>query len=469
MTRTRTRETNVLSKRHFNRIVKRSRQRAKKLFPVWNIVWNLRGKTRLPLGAASMMVMSSTLDERRNNERIDLLCVVAQASPEDGVIHYSDVRMRHDFSKNPHAGARGLILDPRSPSEPGVKKGDRPNSDWVRLALDADNARVRAAEQNWKLPVIPKLPAFVLGFPDMHSIDFEMTPALMEDIANHMGKSVRQLQAEHSPEEIDMLGKAHWPDLFTAPNAVGNPSNLWTIDHKYTTALRRATRSWEDFSDLVGMDVRNPARDLGQHRFGNPTAAVCSKEGVDLRTLLESLSGMDDADDDVEGSVSGGIHDQIMGLLPKVREHLGASNAVFTDQDLLSAICDPESKLTSSTKNFLAELGEVEALKVARDYLVETRPLVAMGTTDEDLLTALANPAQPLFASQLCAIQTLRRDLRTQPEEAFRFDSQTLARDRVYANLWANAGWSPSATQMESFDAPRKSRRRRRKPQHAKG
>ncbi len=426
----RTRDDNLLSKRHFSRIVKRPYWKSKRLFPIWALTFMLRGQTRVPLGSASMMVQSSHECDGRHREAIELSCVSAQQQPKTGEISYASIRMSHAFERNPHAGARGRILDPRDPGDHGIKRGHRPNGDWCRGALGLDQARVKACENNWELGVIPELPRFEVAYEGMDSIEYEMSNALKDVIAEHMGRPRRFIDA--MPEcDLVMLGKAHWPDLWTAPGVAGNTSSFFVIDHKFTTQLERSKRVIEDFSGMLGEDVWNPAHDLAKYRFANPARRCAEAAGFDLDEAFALLRNTEAGEESVEA-----VEDQILGLRLTVRGALGSVSPLFSDDDVDYAITSPDAEMVSAVGNPVEILGEAVAVEWAREYLAKQQPHLLPCVTDADLASAMQKPAAPLYASKLCKTQVLRRDLRTAPADAFSFSSVALERDRVSANLW---------------------------------
>lgn len=436
----RSRDANPLARRHFSRVVKRPYHRARKLFPSWGLTWNLKGKCILPLGTAS--AMSQVSYDNDGKENIELTCVVAQLDPKTGEIAYSDVKMSHAFHRNPYARARGRILDPRFSNEPGVKHGDRPNGDWVSLALDMDALRVRVAEQNWKLDVEPALPEFQLGYESMDEINFEVTQALVDRIGEHMGRSPKVMRKTDSAE-LDMLGKAEWPDLWQAPNTEDNPTSLWWINHRYVAdpvSIRRAKKIFEDFRGLAGVEVHNPVRDMGKFTFPNPAAGCAKAAGFDLPEALDTLADLEMAAAD--GDVITALEAQILAVIPAVREALGPVSVLFTDEDIDQAVVQSGDALVAPPR-FLEKLGDDEVVSLVRRHVEKTKPTLISVTTDEDLLNAARSPGQPLMASRMCQLQVLYRDVRLDIEDSLCFNAATLGRDRVTANFWPSLQWSP--------------------------
>lgn len=480
---TRTNNVNPLVCQHAKKILRRGQQLRNALHHVWGITWNLRGRKLCRLGSASMMAMSYHPSER--GDVIETLCVVAQTDPQSGVVHYSDIRMAHDFARSPCEGARDRVLDPREEGTRTNKAYERPNASWVRLALELDRQACRSVTNNWKLPVVPVLPTFYAGYTSMDAIDLEITPAMKRLIATHMGRSIGYL--ETLPEEdLKMLARAHWADLWIAPGIDMNDSNLWLINTDYTTQLVKSPRLYEDFSQMMGVDCFNPARELTEVYFHNPVRDCAETQGIDLDGTLaviragehaaavqvaesideqhDFLAGDYDYDDaepmtptefvcDYDEAV-----DRLLLLRNCVRGTLGAYSQRFSDEEINFCVVNPDLKMKMNVESALYELGQETAVRLAREYLREHRPLVNAGATDADLVKALENPHAPLYASQLCGVQIMRRDTRIDAADAFRFDPLMLNRDRVYANIWAGAGWTPRTTNMEHYAEPRQSK-----------
>lgn len=461
------REYHPLSQRHYEQVIVAGRRDNKALRGVWGLTWNLRGQTLFKLGTASAMAMSFS------PEAISLFCVSAQLDPRTGGIHYAQVRMAHDFQRNPRPGVRGPVLDPRETGEAGVRRRDRPNGSWVRLGLDLHSACRAATRQNWRLPVVPRLPRFLAGFQDMQAIDAELTPAIVRDIAKHLGKTPEQVAG--LPHEEQMLfAKSMWPELWSAPGCPGNDTKLWLIDTKYTTRLTAASCLYEDFSQLVGVNIENPVRSVKQVGVYNPTTQLASEHGIDLNATFQSLLRQADAadvqvtesdDQPYNAAVDGDevqpmtpttfscsydeAIDNIIRLRGLVRQHLGAIE--IDDAAIDRATLNPAEPLIVQVtpevlRDYARKYEAKDTVDVLRAQLECDRLSASSGTTDEDLLRALESPASPLYASRLCQQQILRRDMRLEPEDTFQFSPELLERDRVYARFWPDDTWSPPAS-----------------------
>lgn len=458
-----------LSRRHFNRVVKRPHKTATKLFPLWAITYVTKGKTLVPAGSVSIQVLSSQPDPTNpKQENIELTCITGEVEHHAGITHFSRPRMSHNFARNPKPGARGRVLDPRDSDDPTVKKGDKPNADWVRWALDADKARLAAVDQNHRLPVAPELPAIVVGFANPELVPFQMSLRLKKDVAAHMGRSLSHVD-EMDPETLEVLARAHWDGLFKAPGSEGNDTGLWLINAEYISNFSRATRIYEDYSNLVGCNVWNPARDVA--KMGLTREGVFGKVNIArILEIMEALSKTDAADADVPADTEGKspvevLEDEFLALIEEIRTNMGYTAPLFDDMQIIDFINHPEREILEFGKHDLAEkLGEENTVTLLRGVLELTRPHLLPYVSDAELVSAAKNLGAPLFAAKLPRVQVLRRDLRVPMEDAFRFTPETLGRERVYANMWPG-DWSPKAEYVEAYDAarPRRNRRRNRR------
>ncbi len=463
-----------LSTAHYQKVICRGRKLQSALLPLWGISWNLRGRSLFGLGSASMMALSyHTSDHPRG--MIELLCVGATTDPETGSIHYSNIRMAHDFSRNPRPGGRKRVLDPRDEGT-RVRQGDRPNASWVRLGLEVDRMACRAVANNWRLPAAPVLPVFYAGFNNMSDINMEMTPALLREIAFHMEKPIKAVE-RMNPDELMGLARAHWPELWRSPDAADNDTGLWLINTAYITQFQQSARLFEDFTGMLGVECWNPAREIHDATFANPVRECAEENGINLDTTLVAIeAGAAAQDVEVDEVIDPcySAYDFYNGQPPTepmsdtrftcsydeavenllylrncVRGSLGVYSAKFSDAEINFAVTNPDAPLLMTVNDPWNDMVHEDAVRLARQQLQATRPLLSLGTTDEDLAKALENPQAPLYASRMCGVQIMRRDTRMLPEQAFSFTPAALERDRVYAHLWAGEGWIPGGAREQ--------------------
>lgn len=456
-----------LSKKHFKNIVKRPPHVFSKLYPIWALTFVTRGKMLAPLGSVSLQVISSQPDPHNSKrESIELTCLTAEVEHATGVVHFSRPRMSHDFGRNPQPGARKRVLDPREPDDPTVKSSDRPNADWVRWALDADKARSVAADNNYRLLASPQLPKIVLGFANPELVPFEVTTALQQEIANHMGQPLRHVEAMDL-SVIATLGRAHWDELFTPPDHPTNRTGLYLIDAKFVSNFSRATRVYEDYSDLCGVDIWNPARDVARMGLTRDSIFPTSPQSASrLAELLGVLSHTHEADVANAGESPNQVEameNELLELLSEARKNLGCVAGLFTDYQVLDFVNHPEQEVLNFGKHDLVDkIGEEATAELLRSVLGTTRPHLLPYVDDSELVAAAQNLAAPLHVARLPRVQVLRRDLRVPIEDALKFGPQQLRQERVYGNFWPG-DWSPRAEYVAAYDTPRTRQKRRRK------
>ena len=219
--------------------------------------------------------------------------------------------------------------------------------------------------------------------------------------------------------------RAAWEEAFIAPTDPANNTGLWLLPHSLTTDIYRAVRLFEDFSHCVGANVFNPARLLNERTAPNPAIELAQEMGFDLVSDLAVLA------ETSEGSPEyAGIEQRLIGLVPALREKTGASTAIG-DQDLLNAICQPEMPVAIQPS--LDSFDEAEQIRLLRSNL---KPHINECCTDADLLEAARNPNGPLFASGLCRVQCLYRNIYAPLPEAMTFSAEVLGRNRIHAKCW---------------------------------
>ncbi len=463
------REYHPLSNAHYQQVIRRPRSARNRMASIYGITWNLRGRTMLKLGTASMQVLSyhpSADPEMRDT--IELRCITAAAGP-GGTINYNQVRMSHDFLRSPFPGARERVLDPRDEGCAGTRPGDRPNASWVKLALEVDRKAAQAAAGNHHLPVVPMLPVFYAGFSSMSDISMEITPALLWQLSQEHNTSVADLKAMPA-EELNQLATAFWPRLWRAPDTEGNDTGKWLIETAFITDFSQSTQLYEDFSDMMGVDVWNPVRNITQATVANPVAAIAAELNISLSDVLISVARYNLADKEVDeqavssmlaeissrvtaaGSVPAMSRpvasyedacEQFMELVTAAQAKLAEYGTAVTEEVLEEAVNNFDKPIVLAISDPWQQMPRSEAVKATREALDADRPFISSGTTDEDILAALEYPGKPLRASKLCGIQLLYRDTRVSPEDAFHFTPAALQIDRVSASLWAGPEWSP--------------------------
>lgn len=447
-----------LGDRHFRQIVCRPQNLRKRMYPVWAMTWrpggnnsSFLGKLFRPIG--SPLMMSQISYPAGDREGIALFGVAAQINPQTAVVAYEDVRLRHHFHFVPYPGAGGAVLDPRED-----KVGGRGNASWVQLGLEVDRVRQRAAERNFQLPAVPCLPDIYFGYGDQAGAKFEITPELIQRAAHDMEinwggtdvSDLRNLRAEQttakqqafaalSAEEQAVRLQAAWAAAFIKPNDDGNDTGLWLLPHSLSTNVYAATRVFEYFGGLVGAHVFNPARQLTGTQVPNVAIDVAKEAGIDLAADLASIAELGDND-----PVYLEVEAKLLALLPAYRAKLGASEAI-ADADLLGALCTYADPVTIAPA--VQDVPEAEQVRLMRATI---KPHFSDCCTDADLLQAVQAPNSALFASGLCAVQCLYRNVRVPLDAALRFGPQELGRERVQATMWYDLPQGRSQPRVKS-------------------
>ncbi len=448
---------------HFKRIGCRSLRTFEEMTPLWGCSWNLRGQTMLSLGKASLMGVSYHVNYPKPS--IEAVCVVAQSNPATGEINYDDIRMSHDLRRAPVPGARDRVLDPREETLRNVAPGDRPNASWLRLGLQIDQHVYRAVYESWRLPVVPKLPVFWAGYKNPEAVPLMITPSLIADIAQHLRTTPAAVKALDKPL-LDALAKAHWPEVFVAPDVEWNDTGLWLIRTEYLTNFT-SKALFEDFTGMIGVEVWNPARDLAL-QFGNPTRRAAASLNIDIDAAIAAINaGGHEASSKLRiprdpyyngykakfgatvpamtACFTTGQLEKATDAILRVRELVAAAfsrkirRKISTDE-LNFAVLNPDAEIVEEST--LADYREDYLISLVREQL-RGNPLINSGTTDADICQAVYNLREPLVASRVCRPQVLVRHTGIDPAAAFNFPSTRLERPGVTANLWAGEGWYP--------------------------
>jgi hypothetical protein len=179
-------------------------------------------------------------------------------------------------------------------------------------------------------------------------------------------------------------------------------------------------RIYEDFSNMLGVPTRNPARGVSPFQLPNPAADVLARYRVD-------------ASQDFNQPLS---EELITELKRAMREAIGAAAESFEDEEILDAITSPERPLVSWRR-------------VLRKLRSRLTPYFSECSTDDDLLRAARNPDDPLIASGACKVQVLQR--MESEDDALRFSADELGR-RIDLDL--TVGRPPSTVAAPQMPAP---------------
>jgi hypothetical protein len=426
-----------LSLRHQQQLGHRAGKTWVRMRSVWGVSWrpgmgggSFIGKLFRTFGTPVMMVQVGY--QEGGQEHVGLFGINAQVDPHTSQVSYDKCVMRHNFFCTPRPDAKGPMLNTR-------------NESWVQLALDVDRVRQRRMEANFVLPAVPRLPEIYYGFGSKESTRFEITPALRQtayadqEIAvrttalkglNNLDSTIaaaREQAFNALPEDVQKL-KLHqaWDAAFIDPRDPENPTGLYLLNHKYSTAVMASTRVFEYFGGMVGADVYNPARKLGGKVVENKALEIAKTAGVDLVHVIDALATS------AEGSPEAvDMENALRALVPIFREKQpGLPAEASEDGVLLSLVNYGDPLLVEPAVQQMAEKDQIVAMRKA------TLPHIADCCTDEDLLQAVLQPTQPLYARGLCQVQVLHRNVKLPLAEALTFTENDLGRERVSAQLW---------------------------------
>jgi len=423
------------SDRHFRQIVCRPRSAQMALTETWAITRRPGDRSDSFLGENVLRPLGSTRHivlryvKVGDNVVMPLTGYTSQIVPQTAqVVIGGEVNnvFNYDFSLRPHPGARSRILDPaRNPS-------------LVQIGLDMDRLCQRANERRHVLATAPTMPQFVLEFatPPVATD----TPALRARIAAHMEKPIKVINAmaddlEKGDDDTVMLADGvvdsdghpvaqsaltpfilrEWADVVDEPGRNGNNSSSYRVRNQFFPDARRALRVWEDYSEEVGVEIRNPVLDVyeGKYKIHNPVKRVAKKMGIKL-----DLDGLDAAEIDAQEE-----------LIKSVYDALGVDGSLCSLTDVMDGIVTGEPIVPTTAKAFIKEMDDAQAIKVMRRLAGRH----ADACRDEDLLEAARNPNKRLYAAGLMRIQPLRVEYKTNP---FQIDEPHVCADFAGVKPW---------------------------------
>ncbi len=364
-----------LRHRHFAQIHDRTNDHHVDLQSVFAVTFrpgnwsgSFNGSLLCTVGCAPLIVLSYENIDERNHKRAPFRAFGLDVDMDGNAtygVHASD-KFYYDAATAFRIGARGRQIDPlRSPG-------------LAELLLRMDRACTKKLG-HLNLPVIPQFPKLLLGFAPNALPKFEDTPALRRLAAKQIGVSRDRLGA-NGDLLLERLLHDVWEQHVVATDRPDNSTGLVLIDAELCTQVRLALRMFEDFSELSGDNTWNPSREVKPLQVVNPSSAVLSEFYID-------------ASQDFSQHIPAEIVDR---MVARMREVLEGQSSQFADDEIMDGLVCPSEPLTAWT----AALPRLRA-KLA--------PAIAEATTDDDLLKAAKQPAEPLFASGLAKIQVLRR------------------------------------------------------------
>lgn len=260
------------------------------------------------------------------------------------------------------------------------------NPSLVDLAVRMDQACHRRS----RVSSTPQLPRILLGFAPHSLPEYAPSDALRRRAAQRLGIGLRKLNSNPAAL-VDRLLRQVWEDLTSVP--VDPDYGLVLIDADVCPESSRPLRVFEDFSELVGAWIWNPARGLLVREFSNPAADILRRCRIDFRSH-DSIS-----------------QEQVESAMAEMKEVVRGYAVDFDDEDLLDALAMPHEPLMPTT-GLLPQLR-----KRLTDYW-------SACVQDRDLRQALRRPRAPLFAAGACRIQLFRRS----PTGGLQYASEELQR-----------------------------------------
>jgi hypothetical protein len=388
-----------------------------------------------------MMVMARGSGAKRS--RVLVSCVTAQLSPSGDII-YGDVRLTHDASIRPKAHAKGRGLDPRPDKHPDRhKRGDKPNASWVELMLDLDEDIDDAVlKGEHLLPIAPNLPTFWAGFQNPTLAPPSMTATMLQLLADEKQLSVAAVAA--MPRDIQLrMASEVWPSLWRKPHTENNLTGLYLIDVSFLPGplRRQASKLYEDFSELVGVDSVNPATAVTEIKFPNIAKDTAKELGFDIANMVEIIAEATEyapeasavnAPAKFTAAEYTAAVERLDQLCAAMRDKAGDVAKFVTQDELLEAVLAPTTPMVVALKpGMLAALPQKEVVAMLRQLMEEYRPVLSKGTTNADLWAAAQRPDLPLHSSRAPKAQVLHRDTQLALEEALVFSSDQLGREGV--------------------------------------
>lgn len=252
------------------------------------------------------------------------------------------------------------------------------------VALGLHHAIVRKSGDHKRIWPAPVLPATLLGF----------------DADAHVPVTSTSMVISHAKLHGLTIDDA-WHALYTSMQV--KEAERWTglqlIDARLCVHARTGVRhlppilrTYHDLRGLLGRRLSNPVRKLKDLRFQNPAGHV-------LRELH--------APNCDPGELSQSDAALAMG---RMRHSLGPLNVYLSDDGISRALVNPAAMVVEDELD-LASIIKAHSTKQLTEGLRQfLPPSVAAGCTDEDFMTALNHPTEPLVASQLARFQVWQTD-----------------------------------------------------------
>lgn len=331
---------------------------------------NFAAKSILPAGTATMFRLSYEVQPGRKGEprlHIPVLGIKGRDLPTGGVAYDEQAHcLRVDLSCRPREGGRGSVIDPgRNPS-------------LLETALRIDKACQRTIELGRRLQRHPVYPRVLLGFTESRLPAYRDSVELRSRAARQLGISIHRL-GQNGDLLLDKLLRDTWEQAIIPPTDPRNWTETFLVDAALCPFAQGFLRIYEDFSELLGEAVFNPARTLEFEQFANPAITV-------FREL-----GLGDSPD-----FNQPFSDEFVGrMLDSIRCHLGESALLFTETDLLDGLTEPDLPLVTWDSLIPKLRGQLSA------HANEC-------CTTADLKSAARRPSDALWLRYACRVQVCR-------------------------------------------------------------
>lgn len=331
---------------------------------------NFAAKSILPAGTATMFRLNYEVQPGRKGEPrlyIPVLGIKGRDLPSGGVAYGEQAHcLRVDLSCRPREGGRGSVIDPgRNPS-------------LLETALRMDKACQRTMELGRRLQGNPVYPRVLLGFTESRLPAYRDSVELRSRAARQLGISIHRL-GQNGDLLLDKLLRDTWEQAIIPPTDARNWTETFLVEAALCPFAQGFLRIYEDFSELLGEAVFNPARTLEYEQFANPAIAVFRELGLaDSPDFNQAFS------------------DELIGrMLHSIRCHLGESALLFTETDLLDGLTEPDVPL------------------IPWDSLIPKMRAQLSAHANEccttaDLKSAARRPGEALWLRYACRVQVCR-------------------------------------------------------------
>ena len=361
-----------LIQRHYRQIINRSDELHDELCKVLAITFlpgdrtcSFLNQPLRPLGTAAMICLSFGRSNGRRGRTMPIRGVHARLNADGSVAYRADeaALFLHDAACPPSTKSRSLPLNPSL------------NPSLTSVAQRMDHACERRLGRRRYLPSVPQLPQILLGFPEHQPPAYENTQALRDLAAAELSVPADQLGA-NGDALLDRYLRDLWQRQLLWPGDPANPVGGVLIDAEFCTQAHAALRAYENFANLLGTQIWNPARRVSPQLVANPARQVLQRFGIT----------------DLDQPITDG---QLADLESAMREAIGRSISL-TQEEIYDAIANSELPIRA----WSVAIPDIRRL---------LDPMVSQCTSDDDLLCAAASPDEPLVASGMCRVQVIQR------------------------------------------------------------